>query len=119
MINFNLSLKYYILPYGTNIGGLKPLLPIGKPVRLKDMTGLLAVGQLIHDKGQLAGQRIAMDKKTQDPMIEGIGFRIRAYGQTYRTVGSGASPVFITTLHLTLPLRRSPYLFLITAVNGL
>ena len=22
MINFNLSLKYYILPYGTNIGGL-------------------------------------------------------------------------------------------------
>jgi hypothetical protein len=25
MINFNLSLKYYILPYGTNIGGSKDL----------------------------------------------------------------------------------------------
>ncbi len=92
---------------------------IGKPVRFGEMTGPFTVDKIIHDKGQFASQRVAVDKKTQDPMIKGIGFGIRADGQAYRAVGPRASPVSVAPLHLALPLGRSPYLVLITALNGL
>ena len=83
------------------------------------MAGPFAIDKIIHDKGQFAGESISIDKKPQDPMIESIGFRIRAHGQTYGAIGSHASPVSITTLHFTLPLGHSANLDLITALDGL
>ena len=74
-----------------------------KPFWLVDMAWLLAVEQVIQEKGQIPGQGISIDKKPQNPVIKSVGFGVGADSETYRTVRSHAPPVFVAALHLALP----------------
>jgi hypothetical protein len=64
---------------GRNSGAFKDVMPAPSTyagdytdkLGHRKMTGPFAIGQIIHDKDQFAGERVSMNKKTQNPMIGG------------------------------------------------